>query len=163
MDDQRLSQLYREYGGLIYGRCRRLLGDDAAAEDATQETFLRVQRHLDRAPDASEAIAWVYRIATNYCLNELRDRRRRAEPRAEPLAVEVPSGPPVEELLADRDLAARLVARAPEKLRSVAFLHYVDGMDQGEVARVLGVSRRTVVTRLKIFSENAHKFMRRVA
>ncbi len=166
MDDQRLSELYRQYGGVIYARCRRLLGDDAAAEDATQETFLRVQRHLDRAPAADEAIAWIYRIATNYCLNELRDRRRRPVPRE--TLPEMPQSPestprPVDELMADRDLAARLVARAPEKLRAVACLHHVDGLDQGEVAKVLGISRRTVVTRLQIFAENAHKFVRRVA
>jgi len=163
MDDRRLSELYRHYGGLIYARCRRFLGDDAAAEDATQETFLRAAVHLDRAAGPGEAIAWIHRVATNYCLNELRDRRRRAEPRAQ--LPELPELPPerVAEALADRDLAARLVARAPEKLRVVAWLHHVDGIDQGEVARLLGISRRTVVTRLQTFVENAHKFMRRNA
>jgi len=156
--DDRLSRLYRQYGGLIYARCRRLLADDAAAEDATQETFVRVQRHLERAPD--EALAWIYRIATNYCLNELRDRRRRAVPHDE---LPEQADRPVEEQLANRDLAVRLVARAPEKLRAVACLHHVDGLDQGEVARVLGISRRTVVTRLQTFAENAHKFARRSA
>jgi RNA polymerase sigma-70 factor (ECF subfamily) len=160
MDEQQLVQLYRQYGGLIYARCRRLLGDDAAAEDATQETFLRVQRHLARAPDAAEALAWIYRIATNYCLNELRDRRQRPELRE---ALPECAGRPAEELLADRDLAARLVARSPEKLRAVAWLHHVDGLDQGEVARVLGISRRTVISRLQTFAENAHKFARRTA
>jgi RNA polymerase sigma-70 factor (ECF subfamily) len=160
MDDRRLSELYRQYGGLIYARCRRFLRDDAAAEDATQETFLRAAVHLDRATGPGEAMAWIHRVATNYCLNELRDRRRRAEPRAElpELAAER-----VDEALADRDLAARLVARAPEKLRVVAWLHHVDGIEQGEVARLLGISRRTVVTRLQTFAENAHKFMRRSA
>ncbi len=160
MDEPRLLELYRRYGGFIFSRCRRLLGDDAAAEDATQETFLRVVRHLARAPDANEAIAWIYRIATNYCLNELRNRRRRAEPRAS--LPELP-GRPVEELMADRDLVARLVERAPEKLRVVACLHHIDGLDQGEVARVLGISRRTVVTRLQTFAANAHKFLGRAA
>jgi DNA-directed RNA polymerase specialized sigma24 family protein len=61
-----------------------LLGDRAAAEDAIQETFLRVQRHLDRAPDAGEALIWVYRIATNYCLNEIRDRKLRPRSEADP-------------------------------------------------------------------------------
>ncbi|MFI5376709.1 MAG: sigma factor, partial [Candidatus Rokuibacteriota bacterium] len=52
----------------------------ASAEDATQETFVRVRRHLEKAPDAHEALLWIYRIATNYCLNELRDRKGRPEP-----------------------------------------------------------------------------------
>src|SRR6266852_2750752 len=139
-----LADLYRAYGPTIYTRCRRLLGDEAAAEDAVQETFMRVQRHLERAPDSREALAWIYRIATNYCLNELRNAKTRAEPVEE--LPEVPSGY-TEELLLDRDLAARLIHRAPEKLRAVAWLHYVDGMAQEEVARVLGTSRRTVLYR----------------
>src|SRR5262249_2483041 len=80
MGSDRLADLYRAYGPTIYARCRRLLGDDAAAEDATQETFMRVQRHLEKAPDSREALAWIYRIATNYCLNELRDSKVRAKP-----------------------------------------------------------------------------------
>src|SRR6267378_1378915 len=77
MTEDRLTPLYRTYGPIIYARCMKLLGDRATAEDATQETFMRVHRHLDKAPDSTEALAWIYRIATNYCLNEIRDRKRR--------------------------------------------------------------------------------------
>src|SRR5262249_5886023 len=129
-----------------------------AAEDATQETFLRVYRHLDRAPDVRQALAWIYRIATNYCLNELRDRKLRPATRDELPEV---AGRSPDELFADRDLAVRLVARAPEKVRVVAWLHHVDGLDQAEVATMLGISRRTVVNRLATFAANAQKFARR--
>src|SRR5207249_1569619 len=112
----------------------------------------------DRAPDSHEALRWVYRIATNYCLNELRDRQRRPDPRAE---VPEPPSENAELAYANRDLAARLVDRAAEKVRSVAWLHYVDGFDQQEVANVLGISRRTVVNRLSDFDRNAQKFLRR--
>ena len=57
----------------------------------------------------------------------------------------------------DRDLVARIVRRSPEKLRAVAWLHHVDGIDQGEVSRILGLSRRTVVNRLAQFSQGARK------
>lgn len=159
-DDDRLTELYRTYGPVIYARCARLLGDRAAAEDATQETFMRVQRHLDRAPDADQALVWIYRIATNYCLNELRNRRRRPE-----LHDELPERPgeSLAAILADRDLVARIVRRSPEKLRAPAWLHYVDGLAQGEVARVLGASRRTVVNRLAEFTDHARKFAARSA
>jgi RNA polymerase sigma-70 factor (ECF subfamily) len=154
----KLAELYRAYGGAIFARCRRLLGDDAAAEDATQETFMRVYRHIAAAPDAREAVAWIYRIATNYCLNELRDRKRR------PLAVEtLPESASVEpeQALANVDLARQLMQRVPAKLRAPAWLYYVDGLDQEEVARVLGISRRTVVTRLGAFQESARKYLAR--
>jgi RNA polymerase sigma-70 factor (ECF subfamily) len=148
MTEDRLTELYRTYGPVIFNRCLRLLGDRAAAEDATQETFVRVHRHLDKAPEAREALAWVYRIATNYCLNEIRDRKHRPEPTD--VLPEVAGHDP-EVVFADRDLAARVIRRCPEDLRVAAWLHYVDGIDQGEVARVLGISRRTVASRIAEF------------
>ena len=160
MSSDRVTQLYRRYGPTIYWRCVRLLGDVGAAEDATQETFVRVHRHLARAPDDNEAIAWIWRIATNLCLNERRDASRRPVP-SEPLD---PDDRPLRDgLHEDRDLARRVIARADERDRVIAWLYHVDGLEQDEVARVLGISRRTVVNRLQSFSENARKFVRRVA
>jgi RNA polymerase sigma-70 factor, ECF subfamily len=164
MTDDRLTNLYRAYGPVIYARCRRLLGDGAGAEDATQETFMRVQRAIDRAPNAHEALTWIYRIATNYCLNEIRDRRARPEPRdALPEGVWPGGVPGSEERLSNRDLARRLIERVSPKVRSVAFLYHVDGLEQEEVARVLGISRGTVVARLRNFETNAQKFIKRSA
>src|SRR4051795_10800723 len=132
MSDDRLVELYRAYGGAVYARCRRLLGDAQAAEDAAQETFLRVHRHLARAPDARQALRWIYRIATNYCLNELRNRRYRPQPVADLPDRAAVTGDP----LVDRDLVRRIVERVPTKLRAVAFLYHVDGLEQSEVAAV---------------------------
>lgn len=152
-----LAAVYRMYGGIIYARCVRLLGDRAAAEDATQETFIRVQRHLAKAPPADEALRWIYRIATNYCLNEIRNRKLR------PIADEVPERAADGIDFADRDLVARIIRRAPEEVRAAAWLHHVDGFDQQEVADILGVSRRTVVNRLAELVTNARKFAAREA
>ena len=151
----RLAELYRRYGPTIYARCRRLLRDDAAAEDATQEVFLRVLRHIDAAPNDQAALAWIYRISTNWCLNHLRDRARQAEP-VEKLPEQVGENP--EAGMMDRDLCMRLLARAPEKLRAPALLYYVDGMEQASIAELLGISRRTVINRLGEFQSRARKF-----
>ena len=94
-------------------------------------------------------------------------------------ALETPSSPPVvwwrlyndqrldelvsEALLANRDLASRLVMRAPEQVRTAAWLYHVDGMDQAEGAAVLGVSSRTVVNYLATFARHAKKFLSRSA
>jgi RNA polymerase sigma-70 factor (ECF subfamily) len=160
MSEEKLASLYRTYGPIIYARCRRLLADESAAEDATQETFIRVARHIDKAPDERAALGWIYRIATNYCLNEIRDRKRRPEP-----TNELPEHAPIDPSgrIADRDLAARLIARAPAKLRVVAWMIHVDGMSHDEVAEVLGVTTRTVSNHLASFASNAHKFVARVA
>src|SRR5437870_7430193 len=103
MTGQRLAALYREYGPVIYWRCAKLLRDEAAAEDATQETFLRVCRHLDAAPDIDEALRWIWRIATNYCLSEVRNRQRRPEPREE--LPDLPADVRIEQVLSDRQAA----------------------------------------------------------
>ena len=159
--DDRLTTLYRTYGPIIYSRCARLLGDRASAEDAIQETFMRVQRHLAKAPDSAEALRWIYRIATNYCLNEIRNRKLRPQQ----LEPDFPVGAleNLEAVLADRDLAAHIVRRSPAKLRVVAWLYHVDGFDQAEVARVVGISRRSVVNHLAEFAQNARKFAARSA
>jgi RNA polymerase sigma-70 factor, ECF subfamily len=160
MTDDRLADLYRTYGPSIYIRCRGILGDDAEAHDATQETFLRVYRHLDRVPNSGEALYWIYRVATNFCLNELRNRKHR--PRAqlaagqEPVAEQDPEG-----RIVSRDLAARLIEAAHPKVKPVAWLYHIDGLDQDEVATILDLSRRTVVTRLAAFAETARKFVDR--
>jgi RNA polymerase sigma-70 factor (ECF subfamily) len=164
MAEDALTVLYRRYGPFIYARCVRLLDDRAAAEDATQETFMRVHRHLQKAPDPNDALGWIYRIATNYCLNEIRNRKLRPQATsADPDGLDglVDAGDNLEAVLANRDAVARLVRRSSEKLRAPAWLHYVDGLDQGEVARVLGISRRSVVNRLSEFSDNARKFFAR--
>jgi len=158
--DDKTAQLYRTYAPVIYARCRRILGDAVAAEDATQETFVRVHRHLAKAPDAQRALYWIYRIATNYCLNELRARGFRPQPLdgAEP---EPDAGSA--DRFGDRDLVLRVLAHASEQTRQVAWLYHVDGLDQHEVGAVLDISRRTVVTRLAEFAEGAQRYLRRTA
>ncbi|HEX4386659.1 MAG TPA: sigma-70 family RNA polymerase sigma factor [Myxococcales bacterium] len=155
-----VSALYRQYGPVIYWRCLKLLGDAAAAEDATQETFLRVHRHLEKTPEADEALRWIWRIATNRCLNELRDRRRRPEP--EETLPELPAEASLEDALADRELVKRIIDRVGAKLRAVAWVHYVDGLDHVEAGRMLGISRRTVANRLADFNEKARKILGRL-
>ncbi|MFZ5445063.1 MAG: RNA polymerase sigma factor [Myxococcota bacterium] len=162
-NSERVSALYRKFGTAIYSRCRRLLKDDALAEDATQEVFVRVLRHIESAPDDATALAWIYRISTNYCLNQIRDRSRQAEPTApEELPESGGDGESSPELgLLDRETAMKLIRRAPEKLQEVAVLYYVDGLEQEQVARTLGISRRTVINRLQEFIERSRKFISR--
>lgn len=153
-----LTGLYRRYGPYIYARCARLLGDRSAAEDATQETFMRVHRHLHKAPDDAHALAWIYRIATNYCLNVIRDRARHQQIEQ---CIPEAHGDNLQVLLANRDVVARIIARCPAKLSVPAWLHHVDGLDHGEIARVLGISRRSVLNRLAAFAERSRKFLAR--
>lgn len=158
---ERVTALYRKFGTAIYSRCRRLLKDDALAEDATQEVFVRVLRHIESAPDDATALAWIYRISTNYCLNQIRDRSRQAEPTAPDELPEGDGDGSPELGLLDRETAMKLIRRAPEKLQEVAVLYYVDGLEQEQVAKTLGISRRTVINRLQEFIDRSRKFISR--
>lgn len=78
----------------LVGYCYRMLGSSFDAEDAVQETLLRAWRASDRFEGRSSTRSWLYRIATNVCLDLLRSRRRRARP------MEMgPARPPVEDSL----------------------------------------------------------------
>lgn len=147
----RVETLYRQHRAAVARHCRRLLGDVAAAEDATHETFVRVARHIDSAPPGDQALWWMYRIATNYCLNEIRNRRTSAVPSgdATSLCADGPEPACLEESVADREQVRRVLLSLPEQLRAVAVMRHVEGHHDAEVAAALGISRRTVVYRLK--------------
>jgi RNA polymerase sigma-70 factor (ECF subfamily) len=150
----RVTALYRKHRLAILARCRRLLRHDSAAEDATQETFLRVVQHARKAPAGDQALAWMYCIATNYCLNQLRNRKAAPTVPLGELACNTRASS-VETAVADRDLARKILASVPGEVSAVALLRHVEGMYDAEVAAVLGVGRRTVVYRLEAFKQKA--------
>src|SRR6185436_4718468 len=76
MEEHGLDDAYRRWGGQTCRRCLKLLGDAAAAEDATQEVFVRLMRHVGRLTPDGGCLAWIYRVATNYCLNAQREGAR---------------------------------------------------------------------------------------
>jgi len=151
-----VEELYVTFGPVIYARCRQILRDPAAAEDATQEVFFRIQDHLARIEGERAALAWLYRAATNHCLNELRNGRTRAF-----LVATAPEPAPrdAEQQFSERDLVFRLIRSLPDDLALVAWLYHVDELGQAEIAEICGVSRRTVISRLSRFSERARDLL----
>src|ERR1700751_1609813 len=80
----------------LTGYCYRMLGSGFEAEDAVQDTMLRAWRSADRFEGRSSMRSWLYRIATNVCVDMLRGRKRRARP------MDIgPSAPPDESPLGD--------------------------------------------------------------
>jgi RNA polymerase sigma-70 factor, ECF subfamily len=144
---QSVDVLYAKYGPAIFSRCKRLLKNTSAAEDATQDVFLKVINHLEAAP--ADALPWIYRITTNHCLNVLRDARRHASP-VEQVPEQIDDE--FEETMVRRNFSARALEQAPEELRAPAMMYHGCGIEQAKVAEALGVSRRTVLYRLAEFT-----------
>lgn len=147
-----VEKLYAKYGPTIFARSKRLLKDATAAEDATQEIFIKILRHIDSAPSEEAVLPWIHRITTNHCLNVIRDAKRHAEP-----VEHVPElvDDEFEDSVVTRDFAERVLAATPEELKKPAVMYHANGVDQSKVARTLGVSRRTVLYRLAEFTRRA--------
>ncbi|MBI4510658.1 MAG: sigma-70 family RNA polymerase sigma factor [Deltaproteobacteria bacterium] len=160
MDAEKLEDLYRRFAPLVHARARRILGD-ADAEDVVQEVFLRLYRNPPR--DERCMIDWIYTTSTNASLDRLRFRRRRdpswhEEVRDAQVALGARS---VEAVLASQDLFRKLLAHVDRRTQEVAVLHYLEEMDQSEMARLLGVSRKTVGERLRRFEKQARRLIGR--
>jgi len=153
----RVSGLYQAWNGAIYARCRGILRDAQAAEDATQEVFIRALLHEDRIPARDDELRWLLCVARNYCLNEVRDRALRPGCDGDGLEGVMPVS--LDKQVAARDAVRLVSAQIPGKLREVAWLHYVDGLSQAETASSLGLSRRTVVYWLRAFRQRSHALL----
>lgn len=150
MDREGVSELYRRFGPLVYRRCLKLLLHPERARDATQEVFVRALKHRRKLTNDREGLPWLYRVATNYCLNQIRNGKRLEfrEPERLPQPLEQRCA---ERWLGAREQVIRLLSRADERTSEIAVLALMDGMTQEEVAEVTGLSRRTVGKRLRSF------------
>lgn len=156
----RAADLFERYGPAVYRRCRRLLGDGEAARDATQEVFVQLVRNMPRLEDRETVLPWVYRVATNHCLNLRRSRQRQGLSTEVDLEV-LPSAASAS--YPDRQLAAAVLSRFDPTTQAIAIGILVDGMEQQEAATALGLSTRTVSRKLERFLVNARKYLARSA
>jgi RNA polymerase sigma-70 factor (ECF subfamily) len=154
---ERAAELYRQFGPAVYRRCLKLLRDRDAAKDATQEVFVKLVRDIRRFDGAEAALPWMYRVATNHCLNVLRTTRRHGEEELGEWELADPGPGPA--AYPERHLASTVLAQFDEGTRAVAMGVLVDGMGHEELAGALGVSRKTVERRLARFLERARKLV----
>ena len=116
--------------------------------DACQDVFVRLLERRDRL-DARYPSSFLYRIATNLCLNRIRDRRRRGETAEVGELERIASAGDAETTTGARLLLGRLFGRQPESSRTIAVLHHLDGLTLEQVAEIVGLSVSGVRRRLR--------------
>jgi RNA polymerase sigma factor (sigma-70 family) len=155
-ETEAFDEVYRSLRGFIYARCRRLLSCDELAEDATQEISLKLLAHWSALPPGEPTRRWLHRVTTNYCLNQLRNEKRR---HGAPFMLDEGTAPPPDGI-ANRQLVTRVLASLPPELRLVGWLSHVDECHQHDIAEELRISRRTVVSRLGMFRLRAKRILK---
>ena len=149
-DAAAFERLVAIHADAVYRVAAGYVGPDEA-EDAAQETFVRVHQGLRGFAGESSLRTWVLRIAANVALTRLEKRRRtRARPideAGEPAARGREPGEAAE-VEEQRAAVRRAVAELPEKERAVAVLRGMEGLSFEEVARVLGIKRPTAESRM---------------
>jgi len=157
----RLVELYQRP---VYSLCLRMMGDAAAADDATQETFISAYRAMSRFRGGSFR-AWLFRIASNACYDQLRAFRRRRTIPLEKVAFELESPFPTPEDCAVSHERGELIKRAldalPHEQRLVVILRDIEGLDYAEIARAAGCSLGTVKSRISRGRAALRDFLRR--
>ena len=143
------EKLFDKYWPMVLMRCRQMLGDDAGAEDAAQEVFLKVLEKRDSL-NAEYPSSLLWTMATNRCLNVLRSRAQRGEkPDGNSLLERVASPLNIEAAIGARTVLRKLFERHLESSRTIAVLYLIDGMTLEEVALAVGMSVAGVHKRLR--------------
>ena len=144
-----VSEIYEKYGPMVYRRILRFYREQEA-EEILHEVFVKVLENIDSFREDASPSTWLYRITTNHCLNRLRNSKRREELWLEHGESAFPTRNKANQ---EKALLLRVVWQTlPEELVQIGTYYYLDGMTHAEIARVVGVSRRTVGNRLDVLT-----------
>lgn len=156
-DSAALELLYSRYGRVVYGLALRILASPEPAEDVVQETFWRVWRRAATFQSGSGQLApWLFGIARNLCIDELRRRQTRPAPSIgeEETILAIPdTRPAVDDLTWEaerRRLITGALGELPPDQRQVIELAYFAGLSQREIAEQLNNPLGTVKTRVRL-------------
>jgi len=152
-----LRELYVRYAPVLHLRARSILGTDEDAADAVQETFARVARSWDQFRSEASPLTWMYQINTNWCLNQLRNRRghhRKHEDQRHEIAGAEALTPSMADGL-DAERIRVLLADADDETRRIVIHLYFDDLTREDTARLVGISVPTLRKRHEAFLRRA--------
>lgn len=141
--EKKFEKIYSEYKDAVFGICVMYLRDFQLAEDAAQETFIKVLKKLSSLKNEEKTKAWITEVTINVCRDRLRHKSRREIP-SDNVPHSLESGNnDVELSLGDA------IARLSPKLKECVILYYYQNFSQIEIARLLKIPQTTVAYRLK--------------
>ena len=158
-DDAAFETVVRLYGGRLLGVARRLLGNDADAQDALQDAFVRAFKAIHTFEERAQLSTWLHRIVVNTALMKLRERKRRPTDSIEDLLPNfIADG---HQTVASRDwsdaqlerketaaVVREAITRLPDQYREVLVLRDIEDRDTAETAALLGTTPNAVKVRL---------------
>ena len=155
-DSTAMDQLLRRHYGRVHAVCRRIAGSTRDADDAAQEAMIRVVRNLDTFDGRAAFGTWVYRIATNTALDELRKRKRRpqlhvVDEDGELRVANEPVDPIADrrvDAVSDRIAIDAALAELPEEFKAAVVLRDVADLDYAEISVALAIPIGTVKSRI---------------
>ena len=143
-DPEALGRFFDRYFGRIHGLAYRMLGDPTAAEDVSQEVFLKVYRAVDRLDVDRDPMPWLAAVTCNACREHWRGKHQKAAGRSVSLEdlADWERQHPVSDESPERDLLSaeraavvqRAITELPETLREVVILHDWEGLSHQEIA-----------------------------
>jgi RNA polymerase sigma-70 factor (ECF subfamily) len=139
-DTKAFEEVYRRFGERMKSVAWSHLGNASDAEDAVQETFLKIHRAATTFTGEASFSTWAYRILVNTCYDALRRRKRRVE---ETNLDDTPetaerTAPNVDDT--KRIALRRMLDELPEQRRAVFTLFEIEGLSHAEIAAILGIS-----------------------
>jgi RNA polymerase sigma-70 factor, ECF subfamily len=150
-EDAAFTLLVEQYQTPVFNLCYRMLGDEAEAEDAAQESFWRAYQNLRRYDPQRSFITWLLSIAAHYCIDQQRKRRPVfpiddyfEETAADP----APSPEKVASQMDEKQALHRLLKEMGPQDRAVLILRYWHELSEEEIAESLGMTVSAVKSRL---------------
>ena len=146
-DMQAFAELYERHKLPIYRYCVKMLGESAPAEDAVQETFVKMYSHIEQLIESNRLLSWLFSIAHNEVLMHIRRDRRNGLESAEDVWEEfTPYDLAVQ--TETREIVQHLLGRLKNKYREVLILREYDRLSYTEIALITGDTESSVKSRL---------------
>jgi len=146
-DFEAFGELYGIYLDRIYRYVFYQLREKMAAEDLTEEIFLKAWRAIDSYKGKGQAFSsWLYRIAHNHVIDEFRSRRKQLVSLETEMEIATEVAEPQQEMekkLAEQEML-RLISCLPQKQKQVIILKFVEGLDNREIGQITGKSQGAI-------------------